>query len=526
MFKTLITTLFLFILFSCGNNLDSEEIKSFIEQDIPLKSKIKKALEDDFLDAIGFDNETKNFLKDYYQNRNYTTRWINDSSLNEEGLKLKLALDHSLSIGIPEKRSHLKKTENFIQDEFNLTAALAKTVYDLQCGLIDYETKKMKPTGFIPVEEFDKLVRFNDSIDLNEQFSEFGPKDTSYQVICKGLVHFYNSFPVEHELLTIDPVNTDSIYRANTAKDILFARGYLKNRDADSITFISALKFFQEDNALKSDAKIGKYTIRALNESNKHKIYRIILALDKIRSHEPYPAKSIRINIPEYKLRLYINDSLKSENRIIVGTEENQTPELQAELRQIVANPTWSVPYSIASKEILPILKRSPGYLSRNNMKLFRKDVEINPYNVSWRRIGKNSFPYKIIQQPGPGNSLGILKFNFTNKYDVYFHDTPAKGLFGTDVRSYSHGCMRTQNPVDLAKIILQKDTLFRKSNVPLADSLDSIIQAGNNRIINLVERIPIYVEYRTVVREKEKMVVHLDIYGRDEEYVKIMTEE
>eukprot|EP01041_Mallomonas_annulata_P041829 gene41829-65985_t len=161
---------------------------------------------------------------------------------------------------------------------------------------------------------------------------------------------------------------------------------------------------------------------------------------------------------------------------------------------------------------MLPDARRNPKYFARNHMKLYKKDVEIDPLTVNWKAIRDKTFPYKVIQQPGAHNSLGIIKFDFNNKFGVYFHDTPQKGLFNTVIRSYSHGCMRCENPIDLAKIILLKD-----ENKVIPDSLDSILSRQINHPIRLKKRIPIYVTYRSVIVDNDNRLIFLrDIYQRD----------
>jgi murein L,D-transpeptidase YcbB/YkuD len=190
-----------------------------------------------------------------------------------------------------------------------------------------------------------------------------------------------------------------------------------------------------------------------------------------------------------------------------------------------VVYPYWNVPYSISSKEILPSLKYNSGYLEKHDYKIYKKGEEVDPSTVNWKSIRQNAFPYKVVQQPGPGNALGLIKFDFYNEHSVYFHDTPSKGLFGADVRAYSHGCMRTQYPITLAKAILDRDKLPRKENEVTADTLDSLLARANHIEVRLIDPIPIYVDYVTVARNDLKMVTYLDIYGRDEEYLKILRE-
>lgn len=262
----------------------------------------------------------------------------------------------------------------------------------------------------------------------------------------------------------------------------------------------------------------------ALNESSLRKVERILLAMDKIRDRKIRPEKYIYINIPEYKLRYYVDSKIKSEHKIIVGKIITQTPELESKLRKIVFYPFWNVPYSISSKEILPNIKKDSSYLKNHNYELFKNKNKLNPDSVDWTKIYQNSFPFKVRQKPGFTNSLGIVKFDFYNKFSVYFHDTPSKYLFNTYVRSYSHGCMRTENPVHLAREILDNDKRGWKFNTYI-DSLDSILNRRTNHEIKLLSPIPVFIEYQTVSRTKNNIASYIDIYSRDDEYIKIMNE-
>lgn len=514
------------ILVSCGSDPAEEVLPDFEEQDISVTEKMKIAVSEAYLKQIGLPDSTIHFLESYYKQRDFKPRWINDSTLTEQGEDLKFALDHPYMIGIPSKRLLHISTKNYIQDELNLTVGLAQAVYDLKHGIIDYETKKLKKRRFENAEELDALTEFDPDIDLRKQFIRFGPVDTTYEVLALGLIDFVDHYPMDTNTFEVKTIKEDSLFTMEKTREALVSKGYLKESVKDSIGIAQGLSLFQQHNGLKPDGVVGKYTSKALNESSVHKVDRILLSMDKIRSRAPRPEKYVYINIPEYMLRFYINDSLKSEHNIVVGKYENQTPELESTMKKIVVYPYWTVPYSISSKEILPSVKRNIGYLAKNNYKLYRNGAEVDPSTVNWRGIGQNSFPFKVIQDPGPKNSLGVLKFDFNNSHSVYFHDTPAKALFGVDVRAYSHGCMRTQHPVDLAKAILERDERGIKLNEMVPDSLDSLLARGKNYEIKLLDPIPIFVEYQTVTRNKKnEMVVYVDVYGRDEEYLKILHE-
>jgi len=518
----LLTTL----LFACSEAEKSkDEIQSFEHQNIPMTEKIKKATQSDYLNSIGIPKLAHEFVRSYYEQRGFKSRWSKDKSLTKEGEELKATLVNKVALGVPDIRFNYGKTDNFIQDEIWLTAATSMVINDLENGIIDFEKKKQKKVACINAATFEETVKLDRDSEIKAQFIAFGPEDSTYQVLGKGLMDFLDLYPMDTSTFEVRSVKYDSTEAVTKARLALISKGYFPAEIKDTTGVLDSLKTFQLHNGLKPDGVIGKYTSKALNESTHRKVERIILAMDKIRSDREYPNKYIRINIPEYKLRYFINDSLKSDHNIVVGKYANQTPELESKLRKIVVYPYWNVPYSISSKEILPALKYNNEYLAKHNYKIYKSGEEVDPLTVDWKSIRQNAFPYKVVQDPGRANSLGVIKFDFYNEHSVYFHDTPSKGLFGADVRAYSHGCMRTQHPVDLAKVILSRDSIPYRGNEYKPDSLDSILgrQTDFNFAIKLTDPIPIYVDYVTVARYKDRMIVHIDIYGRDEEYLKIM---
>jgi hypothetical protein len=516
------------LLSSCSNEFEPVEVDFFENDTIPLAEKIKKVLEPNYMSNLGFNEEQTLWLQDYYSQHDYKPLWINDSALKSSGEKMKETLSRSIWFGIPEKRLKItiQTREHFVEEEIILTAKLALVLNDLNNGFLNFEEKKFNPESFAAIDYLDSTLAFNKKLSYDKIFLKQGVADSNYQFISTKLYEFCAKYPIDKTSYDIQTIKTDSIQTLLKTTKALISKGYLQeSKSKDSLEFKSALKTFQAHNGLKQDAIVGKYTSWALNESTYNKVLRTSLMLEKLRQRKEYPEKCIRINIPEYKLRFYANDSLKRVHNIIVGKTENQTPELVSKVNDIMVYPFWKVPYSIASKEVLPAAKRNSAYFSKNHFKVYRGDHEVNPYKINWKKIKQNSFPYTVIQQPGPENSLGVLKFEFHNNYSVYVHDTPSKSLFRADVRSFSHGCMRCENPIELGKTILDYDSIKMKRNVLTADSLDSLLAIGENYRIKLRDPIPIYVEYNTVYADRDVLIFYLDIYKRDEEYLKIMNE-
>ena len=175
------------------------------------------------------------------------------------------------------------------------------------------------------------------------------------------------------------------------------------------------------------------------------------------------------------------------------------------------------VPPSIANNEYLPKLKRNPGALARERIRVFSSGgTEISPYAVNWSAL--NRMPYSLRQDSGAKNALGKVKFMFPNKFNVYLHDTPSKSLFNKDLRIFSHGCMRVQNPLDLAELILADQGWTR-------ERIDAVVAQGKERIVNLKTQIPVHVTYLTAWVNKDGAVnFRRDPYRRDDRLAEVLT--
>lgn len=514
----------LVIVFSClqkaKNPPPVEKLK------ISIQEKIKKSLTNEYLEKLGITPFEGKLVRKFYARNGYNPKWCNDSTLTPKGIELKELVSHPLQFGIPETRySHLKWQKNrFVQDEILISVTLALLAKDLKEGFVNEDSMTLKPLIPIPLAELEKIARFdNDTLSIAQQIIRLGPLDTNYQQLAKGLFDFCSNFPIDTNQYKIKPNRSDSIYRDLEIRKVLISKGYLNQEQTDSLTFTSALKLFQLQNGLDADGRIGIFTADALNESTKHKLLRTALTMEKWRWKTEYPSDFVRINIPEYILRFYENDSLASINKIIIGKPETSTPTLTSSIRMLVIFPYWTVPQSIADKEILLKARLDDDYFEKNHFKIFRNEEEVNPKTVHWNRLKGDHFPYKVRQEFGFENSLGILKFEFHNRFGVYIHDTPNKTLFQRTIRAFSHGCMRCENPIELAKKILNADSIHSKRTIFTASSLDSLIALEQNFYLKLKNPIPLFVEYKTVTVEKDLLVFHLDIYTRDEKYIRLM---
>ncbi|GEO04708.1 amidase [Adhaeribacter aerolatus] len=286
----------------------------------------------------------------------------------------------------------------------------------------------------------------------------------------------------------------------------------------DKVLFAAVIKF-QERHGLKADGIVGKSTLEALNITPAQRIRQLEFNLlrwqaDTIGQGVP----RLLLNIPEFSLKLLDgNSNLIWQTRVIVGQrpKERQTVSLTSKISYLVLNPTWNIPNSIIRKEIIPILRKDPHYLARNQMKLYRikgaKKYLIPVKSINWQTADPDRDALMIIQSPGKDNALGRIKFIFDNPYQIYLHDTPEKSIFNHELRDYSHGCVRVQNPEILAAYLLNQN--WQKTLPWPLEFEESTVE----KIVYLPKPLPIKIGYFTSwVNEKGILQFREDIYKID----------
>lgn len=275
-----------------------------------------------------------------------------------------------------------------------------------------------------------------------------------------------------------------------------------------------AVQAFQARHGLTADGLVGRATLRALNVSSEQRVDQIRVNLERRRLVSEVDDESlVLVNIPAFEARLIGGGRTVWKTRIVVGDPKDRTPELRSELRSVVFNPTWSVPHSIASEELLPQIKQDPDFFRKGSYELHDRDGNrVDPSAVDWRRIGRSNFSFRLLQRPGPANQLGKIKFLVPNPYSVCIHDTPAKTLFSNANRALSHGCIRIDDPLYFAALVLADEGWTR------AD-VDAQIDSGRTRTVSLAKPLPVYVVYWTAeVDDQGRIRFYDDIYGLDAE--------
>jgi murein L,D-transpeptidase YcbB/YkuD len=291
-------------------------------------------------------------------------------------------------------------------------------------------------------------------------------------------------------------------------------------------TVETAVKKYQSAHGLTPDGLVGGGTRAALNgertaqRSERRPEDRILLTMERWR-WLPADLGDFHVwdNIPEYRTRVIDHDKVVHQARIIVGKPETQTPLFSADMRYIVFHPDWGVPNSIKVKEILPYLRPQQSFwgwgetdtrvLQRHNLRVSLGGRPVDPSRIDWSRVDIRR--YDFIQPPGGANVLGTIKFRFPNKHDVYMHDTSQRELFKRGARTFSHGCVRVEDPRRLAEVLLSKDKGWG------SDKIGSLLAGSHNNSIELSTRIPVHITYATAVAAADGTVTyHPDIYGHD----------
>lgn len=216
------------------------------------------------------------------------------------------------------------------------------------------------------------------------------------------------------------------------------------------------------------------------------------------------------VNIPEYRLRVVELGRPILDMKVVVGKEASKTPVFSDELTSVVINPDWSVPAGIVADELAPAMQKDPAHLARQNMRVFVDGSEVDATSIDWgdsEEVARVS----VRQDPGEGNALGRIKFMFPNRFDVYLHGTPAGRLFAREERGFSHGCVRVEDPLRLASVLLK--------GVPggSAREIEEQIASGKTKTIGLPEPLPVHLVYFTAfVDEQGRLGLRDDIYGID----------
>lgn len=463
-------------------------------------------------------------VKEFYSRNNYNFSWFSKQHTTDLAI-LANYIDNADMLGLRKDDYHpaFFKTYTASQSpgdsllaELQFTHAAIHWLHDVLMGnaapALGYNGLKYDPACYdLPVLLNNYLTSGRFSMLLAEQES----KQPEYLAVKSKLVAFQKMSSINGFKDVIVPASKPVI----TNKPLLtrlYQLGFLAS-DTTILTekmLSSKLKEVQKMFNVLNDGELRSTTLQVLNIPLQTRIVELKNTLNTMRWLNCIKKEQhvVIVNIPSANLLLYEHEKLVMESRVIVGKRSTPTPTLSSTITEVILYPYWNVPYKIATQELLPAIKRNPGYINANNYQVLNSSGKVvDPAKVNWHSLSAGNFPYTIRQSTGCDNALGLIKLNFYNPFSVYLHDTPNKYLFSLNKRYFSHGCMRLQKAMELGHYIMQGNTI----------ALDTLSEKGclkNQSPITVpaTEKIPVFVLYQTAwVDGSGSVFFYDDVYDR-----------
>ncbi len=515
-------------------------VKDPEELDRNVKKLIRQVL-DHAIDNRGQVDDTTRFFSDttvleLYKTRDFKSAWASTEKWLPPANAMLQFLDSALLYGLFPEDYHTGQLK-YIQRLFAadtgasgprtdavlwaradvlLSDAFIKIAKDIKYGRLPADSTTLRkdtvPTTAFYKTQFDRVTS-GEPLELILKSLE--PQHRGYHEIKNGIRNFLDSADLKKYSYIYYPTSdTAALLRA--VQQRLTEQGYFQNI-SDSFTVRDAIKKFQVDHALKPDGKPGPETIRVMNNYDHEKMIRVAITLDRYKLlPDTMPSQYLWVNIPSFYMQLYNADTVKLLSRIVVGKPYTRTPVLTSALSDMITYPQWTVPQSIIAKEILPEAKKDPGYFAKKGFSLVNDTgMVVDPYFVDWS-LYKKTIPFKVVQGSGDDNALGVIKFNFSNKYAVYLHDTNQRYYFSNKSRALSHGCVRVQEWQKLARFILANDSAYTNGTYVRSDSVKKWLQNKERKVVAIRKKIPLFIRYFTCDASGGEIRFHDDVYGED----------
>ena len=485
-----------------------------------------------------------NLLLEFYEQRSYLPAWNDQRQIGE----LLTAIKATASDGLDPSDYHLARVEityaellagrqaspeQKAMQDLVLTDSLVRLGYHQLFGKVNPYSLDSNWNFRRDLNDVDPAIAIQRAIDspsLTDFLSTFFPRGWFYQELQAALAEYrqiaaHGGWPVIADGPTLRPGASD--VRLQVLAQRLIVSGDLSPRDTDDKPVIydeslqQAVRHFQQRHGLDNDAVIGPATLRALNVPVEKRVEQLKVNIERARwVLDDLEDDFVLVNIAGFRAYVLRSRKIAWETKVQVGSTFHQSPVFRAEIKYLVVNPTWTVPYSIATKEILPKIKRDPNYFSSRDFDLKDQSGKlVEPSSINWKNITERNFPVWLVQRPGPDNALGRVKIMFPNEHSVYLHDTPSKSLFDKADRAFSHGCIRVENPFGLAEKLLDGDGWNR-------EKFQQVLDEGETKTVFLSTPMPVLLLYWTAMVTPDG-VVHFfnDVYSRDERIVEALGE-
>lgn len=484
-------------------------------------------------------------IKRFYQKRNFKEAWSSNKRLTEQAYELKFEINQAKYDGLNPNDYYLDKLneifskfeqydfrltpasqEDLLIVDFLLTDAFFKLSTHLAVGKVDpsqlksqWEIMQRKPKVYYD----ELLMKALEEKQIRQNLELLYPKFAIYKKgreVLRALEEKSKNDTIDWKRLKINK-SIKAGEKHNVIprlRDRLIFWGYLQDYIVEDSKFFDSLLFegvkkYQDNRGMDKDGVIGNKTLTSLNNSPKDQFDKASVNMERLRwlPDTLRDSEVVLVNIANYQLDYLDRRDTIFSSKVIVGREYHQSPIFTAEMSYLVFSPYWNLPNSITRNEVMPAMRKDPSYLRKKNMEVVTfSGKSVDPSTIDWQA---KSFPYMVRQKPGPGNSLGLVKFMFPNNHSVYIHDTPSRSLFDRGERAFSHGCIRLQNPATFAEILLKEDASW----TPL--KITEAMNSGHEKVVNLDRKIPVVILYLTFWTDS-KGVGHFreDIYSRDAE--------
>lgn len=458
-------------------------------------------------------------LLEFYRERGFRLAWTGNAQANAERL-LADAQTIAPAEGLGPDAYTLPNGASELDRDLALSDALLRFARDVSIGRVN-PTRLVGGMGPETRPTFNGARVLRDLAagkDFNAALAGQPPAYAGYHRLKRALEAYTRlvqagGWPTIPDGQSIKPGMEDD--RVPALRKRLIVTGELdakhdKGKQLDA-TLSAAIKKFQTRHGIEADGAVGKATLAALNVGAEDRLRQIQANMERWRwMPRVLDPTHIAVNLPAAHLELVRNGEISMAMRVVVGDVQHQTPTMQTTMTSVVLNPTWTVPPSIATKEMLPKLRKDPRYLAANNMQILDAFPEGSQQSqglgIDWHKYGK--FPWRIRQAPGADNALGQVKFNLSNQDDIYLHDTPKRQYFGRIFRALSHGCVRLERPVALAQALVPADYV---------DKVDDLIAANATKTLKLDKPLTVYLMYMTAWADDDGTInFRDDLYGHD----------
>jgi murein L,D-transpeptidase YcbB/YkuD len=488
-------------------------------------------------------------LVEYYAVPSQPLLWVDEKGYTERGKAVMAEIAQADDYGL--RASDYELPESFNAADANATDRLAEAEIKISFAVLDYAYDarggRIKPSRLSPNLDPDLALpnpsEVIESIAIRSNpaayLRSFQPDQPQFEALRQKLIELRGGKveAADKPAVTIPegPVLKLGVVHEQVA--LLRKRLDLPSENADGTAIdatrfdeqvLDAVRTFQIAHGTIPDGMVGAGTRRLLNYGRQPhaagspaRIRSILINMERWR-WLPHDLGSfyVTVNIPEFMLRVMSEGKPAYTTRVVVGKPDKQTPVFSKDMQEVVFGPFWNVPTSIKVEEIRPFLRQEASWFfggggwntrvfEQHNLRIRYGGQELDPGSIDWNRVDIRSV--ELFQPPGPGNVLGRVKFVFPNKHDVYMHDTPQKFLFANSVRAESHGCMRVQNPDQLAAVLLKQDQNWSQGRTMLA------IENGYDQHVPLRQKIPVYITYFTLkINDDGSVSTYGDIYGHD----------